>query len=350
LCLAQITALHLRLPDLADLAAPGRVEHQDALIKRTRSDDVASRDWDPAKHPRADAPPNPGWFAPKGDGPAAPPPIQVAHAEEEERAPEELLDPVGPVRQAVWDARIALLRRIDPANPSLTYFANPGTPPGPAALGRLNAAIEAAAIKRVADKVMPNGVPIGRRGRGEDIRELPGGIRAAEDLFDFLRVAGTDYRSEPNLKIVKLLGQDAFITYRPVSTSGSPAIDVNIPGYPFIRFIFSEIDLMDTIDRIVNGYLEESAIDHIALPQLASAARWKLGAQTTDEARALALELVRRLYSKGLRPGDYWGGDFEYWPDEGCQAALDRIEREWIEAGADPNLGHPICWFAPRPE
>jgi hypothetical protein len=238
LCLAQIAALHLRRPDLADLAARGRVEHQDALIKRTRSDDVASRDWDPAKHPRADAPPNPGWFAPKGDGPAAPPPIQVAHAEEEERAPEELLDPVGPVRQAVWDARIALLRRIDPANPSLTYFANPGTPPGPAALGRLNAAIEAAAIKRVADKVMPNGVPIGRRGRGEDIRELPGGIRAAEDLFDFLRVAGTDYRSEPNLKIVKLLGQDAFITYRPVSTSGSPAIDVNIPGYPFIRFHF----------------------------------------------------------------------------------------------------------------
>jgi hypothetical protein len=29
--------------------------------------------------------------------------------------------------------------------------------------------------------------------------------------------------------------------------------------------------------------------------------------------------------------------------------ALDRIEREWIKAGADPNLANPICWFAPRP-
>jgi hypothetical protein len=27
---------------------------------------------------------------------------------------------------------------------------------------------------------------------------------------------------------------------------------------------------------------------------------------------------------------------------------LDRIEREWIKAGEDPNLGEPICWFAPR--
>jgi hypothetical protein len=23
-------------------------------------------------------------------------------------------------------------------------------------------------------------------------------------------------------------------------------------------------------------------------------------------------------------------------------------EREWIKAGADPNLAEPICWFAPR--
>jgi hypothetical protein len=29
---------------------------------------------------------------------------------------------------------------------------------------------------------------------------------------------------------------------------------------------------------------------------------------------------------------------------------LDRIEREWIAAGADPNLAEPICYFAPRPD
>lgn len=105
---------------------------------------------------------------------------------------------------------------------------------------------------------------------------------------------------------------------------------------------------MKGIDEVVEEFMEESEIDYTALPQIASASRWEFGAQTTDEARALSLELVRRLYERGLRPGEYWGGDFDYWPDEGCQAALDRIEREWIKAGADPNLGEPICWFAPR--
>jgi hypothetical protein len=28
---------------------------------------------------------------------------------------------------------------------------------------------------------------------------------------------------------------------------------------------------------------------------------------------------------------------------------LDRIEREWIKAGGDPNLAEPICYFA-RPK
>jgi hypothetical protein len=67
------------------------------------------------------------------------------------------------------------------------------------------------------------------------------------------------------------------------------------------------------------------------------------------EARELSLEIVARLYERGLRLGDYWDDDFAYWPEEGLQAALDRIEREWIAADADPNLAEPICWFAPRP-
>ncbi len=54
-CLACIAAVHLRLPDLADRTARDGMETEDYLIK--------SVDWNPALHPRAGTPPNPGWFA-----------------------------------------------------------------------------------------------------------------------------------------------------------------------------------------------------------------------------------------------------------------------------------------------
>jgi hypothetical protein len=104
---------------------------------------------------------------------------------------------------------------------------------------------------------------------------------------------------------------------------------------------------MDKLKEIVDGYMDESEIDYVGLWQIAAAARRRLGARTTDRTRELSLAIVSRLYERGLRPGNYWGGDFDYWPDEGCDAMLDRIEREWIKAGIDPNLAEPICWFAP---
>jgi hypothetical protein len=106
-----------------------------------------------------------------------------------------------------------------------------------------------------------------------------------------------------------------------------------------------------SVKEIIDGYLRESEIDFIAMPQLASAARRWLGAQTTDQARELSLEMVKQLYENGLRPGNYdLGTRLDFWPDEGCQTALDRIEREWIELGHDPTLGDPICWFGPPPD
>jgi hypothetical protein len=56
--LARIVAVHLRIPDLPDQAARDAMEAADVLIK--------SVDWNPALHPRAGTPPNPGWFAPTG--------------------------------------------------------------------------------------------------------------------------------------------------------------------------------------------------------------------------------------------------------------------------------------------
>jgi hypothetical protein len=51
-------------------------------------------------------------------------------------------------------------------------------------------------MKRVTDKVMPGGISIGRAGGGEDVRELPGGLKAAKDLFEYL---GLVKKSSTNL-------------------------------------------------------------------------------------------------------------------------------------------------------
>jgi hypothetical protein len=67
-CLACIAAVHLRIPDLPDFFARDRMEAEDALIKYARGEEP-DPEWDPAKHPRTGAPPNPGWFAPTdGEG------------------------------------------------------------------------------------------------------------------------------------------------------------------------------------------------------------------------------------------------------------------------------------------
>ena len=75
--LARIAAVHLRIPDLPDRAARDAMEAVDFLIKYAR--DEGSGDWNPALHPRAGTPPNPGWFAPTAGG------TQLAEADETER-------------------------------------------------------------------------------------------------------------------------------------------------------------------------------------------------------------------------------------------------------------------------
>jgi len=239
LCLAQIAAVHLRLPDLPDARARFAVANEDLLIKLEQSDcQFARGGWDESKHPRTGTAPNPGWFAPIDGSSAGSTPSEVAADEREERRPEEELDPLAEVRQAQWEASIATLRRIDPNNPQLTYFANPRAAPRQEALDRLNAEIRTAAIKRVTEKLMPGGVPIGSGGTGRRVRELPGGAQAAKDLFDDLRVAGRVLLENDKITVVELPGDAGYVTFRPVSESGSPAVDINVPGIPFIKVQF----------------------------------------------------------------------------------------------------------------
>jgi hypothetical protein len=71
LCLAQIAAVQLRIPDLSGYLARAALEAEDLLIKAERGGEVLARAGsDPDRHPRAGTPPNPGWFAPT-EGPSA---------------------------------------------------------------------------------------------------------------------------------------------------------------------------------------------------------------------------------------------------------------------------------------
>jgi hypothetical protein len=91
LLLARIAAVHLRIPDLPDEAARERLEAEDHLIKYAsgrRTAKIGDSEWNPALHPRADAPPNPGWFAPR-DG-----------ASGDDSSPTRVADNETPTRQA----------------------------------------------------------------------------------------------------------------------------------------------------------------------------------------------------------------------------------------------------------
>jgi len=57
--IAQIATLHLRLPLPPTIGKAAQSPGQIALLTFAG---LLKADWDPAKHPRAGVPPNPGWF------------------------------------------------------------------------------------------------------------------------------------------------------------------------------------------------------------------------------------------------------------------------------------------------
>ena len=78
LAMAAIAAVQMRFPDPPPLTKRAESPHE---INRRAAELFRSgllKFWDPAKHPRTGAPPNPGWFAPVGDEPNGPPIVPVA--------------------------------------------------------------------------------------------------------------------------------------------------------------------------------------------------------------------------------------------------------------------------------
>jgi len=79
-------------------------------------------------------------------------PVQVAEEDERDSAEgNDALDPMAPVRQALWNSSIRALREIDPNNPALTYFTNPNSAPSQAALNQLNETLREAVARHAAD-------------------------------------------------------------------------------------------------------------------------------------------------------------------------------------------------------
>ncbi|HZL59437.1 MAG TPA: hypothetical protein VFC38_07025 [Stellaceae bacterium] len=56
----------------------------------------------------------------------------------------------------------------------------------------------------------------------------PGGLAGARDLFDYLRVGGVVHQETDGRTVVQFPG-DRYITFRSVSSSGPPAIEINFP-------------------------------------------------------------------------------------------------------------------------
>jgi hypothetical protein len=83
--------------------------------------------------------------------------------------------------------------------------------------------------------LMPGGKPVGVQGTRSGIRELPGGMASAQEMFDKLLAGGTQH-TPPNYPGTRYkLPGGGWVGLRPASKSGPPTIDVNIPGIP-IKF------------------------------------------------------------------------------------------------------------------
>ena len=125
--LARIAAVHLQIPDLPDQVARDAVEAADVLIEYARDEGGGSSNWSPALHPRAGAPPNPGWFAPTDGSGNEPSPIRTAANENPKQSSD-----ASPSPGDKW-VRLRPAKRIDELADFAEWLAN-ATPQDEAAI------------------------------------------------------------------------------------------------------------------------------------------------------------------------------------------------------------------------
>src|SRR5688572_9658761 len=88
------------------------------------------------------------------------------------------------------------------------------------------------------DALMPGGNPVGIPSTGRNVRELPGGNQAADDMFKKLAHGGTPNKPAGYPGSGYDLPGGGWVGLRPASKSGEPTIDVNIPGVPIRKLKF----------------------------------------------------------------------------------------------------------------
>ncbi len=87
------------------------------------------------------------------------------------------------------------------------------------------------------DILMPGGSPLGQPGSSPDIREVPGGLNEAYDMFAELTNGATPVTDSTHPNLFRLPG-GGTVGLRAVSKAGPPTIDVNIPGIPIRKIKF----------------------------------------------------------------------------------------------------------------
>jgi hypothetical protein len=89
--------------------------------------------------------------------------------------------------------------------------------------------------------LMPGGEPIGTAGSRPDIREVPGGVDEAEELFGQLTEGGTQVTGNyPGTLVALPDGGTVGIRTKMTNSPGTAAnIDVNIPGIPIGKIKFN---------------------------------------------------------------------------------------------------------------
>jgi hypothetical protein len=99
------------------------------------------------------------------------------------------------------------------------------------------------------------------------------------------------------------------------------------------------------LERTVGELLRETDVDFINIPMIAEFVREDLDIETQDDIRRHTLDVVGRLMTRGVYPGEYDHAiTLEFWPGEPSDH-LRRIKAEWIAIGKTPTLAEPICWL-----